>query len=210
MIEPGRFIVVEGLEGAGKTTAMTIIQEYLSRRIPSLIITREPGGTRLGEQLRTLIKEGVESEPIEHRAELLMMYAARVQLVEQIIRPALVRGDWVLADRFELSSYAYQGNGRGIDRKILDNLSDICLQGFKPDIIIFLDIKPEQGLERIKIRGKTDRIEQESLVFFRKVYQGYHEAIKKLDNVCIIDASASIDEVKNAIIRSLESVFSIN
>lgn len=209
-MKPGRFIVVEGLEGAGKTTAMTIIQEYLSNRTPSLVITREPGGTGLGEQLRALIKEGVAGEVIESRAELLMMYAARVQLLEQVIRPALARGDWVLADRFELSTYAYQGGGRGIDKKILDNLSYICLQGFKPDIILFLDIMPEHGLERIKIRGKIDRIEQESLVFFKKVYQGYHEAIKKLDNVCIINASASIDEVKDAIIRSLDKLLIIS
>lgn len=203
MSKPGRFIVVEGLEGAGKTSAIETIKQYLSKHISHLVVTREPGGTRLGESLRALIKEKKESEIIDNRSELLMMYAARVQLLEQVIRPALGRGDWVLSDRFEMSTYAYQGGGRGINKNILDSLSAICLQDFKPDLILFLDIKPEQGFERIQNRGTLDRIEQESLAFFRKVYRAYHDCLKEHDNVCVIDASAPLEVVRDAITTHL-------
>jgi dTMP kinase len=199
----GRFIVVEGLEGAGKTTAIETIKNYFESQSQSVIVTREPGGTRIGEGLRALIKSSVDGEFLDARCELLMMYAARVQLLQQVIRPALNRGDWVIADRFELSTYAYQGGGRGISKHTLDCLSTICLDQFKPDLILFLDISPEQGLERAKGRGKLDRIEQESKVFFTNVYDGYHENIKNMNNVRIIDASLPLDAVQKSIIVQL-------
>src|SRR5258708_6479514 len=107
MMTPGRFIVVEGLEGAGKSTALTTIKRYLVENAIDVITTREPGGTHVGEITRQLLKESIPSEPLDPRAELLLFYAARVQLIEQVIRPALQRGSWVLADRFELSTFAY-------------------------------------------------------------------------------------------------------
>ncbi|MGQ3890976.1 dTMP kinase [Legionella sp. CNM-4043-24] len=201
MTKPGQFIVVEGLEGAGKSTAIETIRQELERLCPRLILTREPGGTRLGEQLRTLVKEGVDGEHVDARAELLLMYAARVQLLEQVIRPALLRGDWVLSDRFELSTYAYQGGGRGIDKAIIDGLSRACLQGFQPDLIIYLDISPEQGLERVRSRGASDRIEQESLTFFRRVHEAYRSMIAGMNNVVAVDAGRPLNEVRAAIIQ---------
>lgn len=208
MIEPGRFIVVEGLEGAGKTTAIQTIQQYLESLSYTVIVTREPGGTVIGEQLRHIIKTKVDGEVLEPRAELLLMYAARVQLLEQVIKPSLAKGIWVIADRFELSTYAYQGTGRGINQQIIDNLSTICLSSFKPDWLLFLDISPEQGLERVQQRGSKDRIEQESLDFFKRVYQGYQHKIKTMDNVQLIDASQSVDSVQDAIRQQLNHFLS--
>jgi len=205
MTKAGRFIVVEGLEGAGKTTALETIKQSLDGLCPRLVLTREPGGTRLGEQLRTLVKDGVDGDVLDPRTELLLMYAARVQLVEQVIRPALLRGDWVLSDRFELSTFAYQGGGRQIDKHIIEALSALCLQGFKPDLIIYLDIPPEQGLERVKKRGASDRIEQESLVFFKRVHEAYRAMIDNMDNVRRVDASLPVEQVQASVMQQLNA-----
>lgn len=203
----GKFIVVEGLEGAGKTTAIQTIRDYLDAKIQALVITREPGGTRVGEVVRALIKEEVQGEILDGRTELLLLYAARVQHVTQVIKPALREGDWVLSDRFELSTIAYQGGGRGIDSALIAQISEICLQGFTADITFFLDIKPEEGLHRVQQRGKSDRIESESLAFFHKVYQSYHDAIAKMQNVIIIDASQPLLSVQQSIITHLEQFY---
>ena len=204
MLNKGRFIVVEGLEGAGKSTALNTIKGYLVEQGAEIITTREPGGTRVGEAARHLIKESVSTEPLDPRAELLLLYASRVQLVENVIRPALKRGCWVLADRFELSTWAYQGGGRKLDPDVIAHLSSFCLHDFKPDLIIFLEISPEQGLKRVKKRGKADRIEQESLSFFNEVYDSYHMRIKSMNNVVIIDASNPLAMVQQSIRMAIE------
>ncbi|WP_131781669.1 dTMP kinase [Legionella gresilensis] len=206
----GRFIVVEGLEGAGKTTAIEIIKHYLEERVKKVIVTREPGGTYVGEKLRSLIKESVPNEPLDSLSELLMIYAARVQLIQNVIRPAIAQGDWIIADRFELSTYAYQGGGRGISQAILDNLSSFCLAGLKPDLTLFLDIAPEQGLQRIHKRGEIDRIEQESLVFFNRVYQAYHQKLKQTENSVIIDASMPLEQVQQSLCLQLKTFLDEN
>lgn len=202
----GRFIVVEGLEGAGKTTAMKTIKRVLAELELDFITTREPGGTSTGEAIRRIIKESPEMELLDPRAELLLFYAARVQLLEQVIKPALERGCWVLADRFELSTFAYQGGGRRLDERMLHALSSFCVQDCRPDVIIFLDIKPEIGLQRALKRGKLDRIEQESLHFFNDVYASYHKHIKTLDNVIIVDASEPLGIVQHNIKSKLNHV----
>lgn len=204
MLNSGRFIVVEGLEGAGKSTALEVIKQVLTPHIPELVITREPGGTRVGEVARGLIKETFPDEPLDPRAELLLFYAARVQLIEQVIRPALKRGAWVLADRFELSTLAYQGGGRKLSSTMIEHLSTFCIQNIKPDLIIFMDVAPEQGMQRVVARGETDRIEQESMVFFNKVYNSYHDHIKRMDNVVMIDASKPLSDVQHSIRCALE------
>ena len=200
----GHFIVVEGLEGAGKSTALHTIKLFLAKQVSEIITTREPGGTRVGEAARQLIKESVLSEPLDSRSELLLLYASRVQLLEQIIRPALNRGCWVVGDRFELSTWAYQGGGRKLDRDMIAHLSSFCLGDFKPDLIVFLDISPEQGLKRVHKRGQADRIEQESLLFFRDVYNSYREQINTMSNVVIIDASKPLVVVQNSIRSAVE------
>ena len=210
MVERGRFIVVEGLEGAGKSTALSTIKRFLSPLVPELVTTREPGGTRVGEAARQLIKTKNPDEPLDARAELLLFYAARVQLVERVIRPALDRGAWVLADRFELSTFAYQGGGRKLDPDIINTLSAFCVQGLKPDLTIFLDLTPEEGLARVLKRGKMDRIEEESKLFFDAVYSSYHAHLATMDAVIKIDATKPLGSVQNVIRRSLEQYMAIH
>lgn len=203
-IPRGRFLVVEGLEGAGKSTAIATIKTYLADFIPNIIVTREPGGTRIGEAIRQLLKDKVEGEVLDDRCELLLLYAARVQLVEQLIRPALETGAWVLADRFELSTYAYQGWGRGLDINMISQLSNFCLNSLKPDLILYMDIEPEQGLLRVKKRGEEDRIEQEGLAFFTKIHRGYQQMLQDMDNIVSINASQSLETVQKSIVAQLE------
>lgn len=204
MSSPGYFIVVEGLEGAGKSTAIQTIKTYLETFVPKVIVTREPGGTHVGEVVRTLIKEHRPDEPIADRSELLLFYAARTQLVEQVIRPALAAGTWVIADRFELSTFAYQGGGRGVDLEQIAQLSQIALHGFKPDLVLFLDIDPAEGLRRVVSRGERDRIEQESLAFFNAVNRTYHQMIDGMDNVRVINAGQTLETVQESILHQLQ------
>lgn len=202
----GRLIVLEGIEGAGKSTAMTQIQKILTEKNISHIITREPGGTRIGELIRAIIKDNSSDEVLHAKAELLLFYAARVQLVETVIKPALQDGVTVLSDRFELSSFAYQGKGRGQDMDFLKMLSKFCLNGFTPDLTIFLDISVEAGLKRAYKRGKIDRIEQEPLEFFENVYKCYHEELKKIpkDKCAIINAELPLELVQKEISQVIE------
>ncbi|MCX7116041.1 MAG: dTMP kinase [Gammaproteobacteria bacterium] len=200
----GRFLVVEGLEGAGKSSAVQCMVEYLTEHHIPFVQTREPGGTQIAEQLRTLIKSGLNDEVLCAQSELLLIYAARVQLVEQVIRPALNAGTWVICDRFELSTYAYQGGGRQLDTNIIDTLSSFCLRGLKPDRLFFLDIMPEQGLSRVKLRGASDNIERESLAFFSRVYHMYHERLALMSGVCCIDASQPMDTVMSSVKQELD------
>ena len=208
MPNKGRCIVIEGLEGAGKSTALQTIKRFLTELgINDIITTREPGGTRLGEAARQLIKETVPDEPLDPRAELLLLYASRVQLLECVIRPALLRGSYVLADRVELSTFAYQGGGRGLPLSMIQELSTFCLKGFQPDLIFFLDINPEEGLRRALKRSKADRIESEALSFFTDVYRSYHEHIKTLRQVVVIDASRPLLAVQHQIYEALQRYF---
>ena len=200
----GKFIVIEGLEGAGKTTAINTISDYLKTKNIDFILTREPGGTALGEQLRKIPKEPKFAEPLDMRSELLMFYAARTQLLEQVIRPALEKGIWVVADRFELSTYAYQGGGRGISFEFIDALSKFCVGDLQPDLVLFLDIEPELGLARAAQRSQKDRIEAESLAFFKRVYEAYQERVAKFDSYKIISASKPLEEVQDALRQQLD------
>lgn len=203
MTIPGRFLVVEGLEGAGKSTAIHTLQAVLSAHRIACITTREPGGTELGETVRHIVK--THTEPLNAYAELLLFYAARVQLLQQVIRPALARGCWVLADRFEASSFGYQGGGRQIDQALLQQLSHSCVGSTQPDLLFYLDISPEEGLKRARQRGQLDRIEQESGAFFHAVHAAYQQYIPTLSSVVIIDASQALDRVQDVLKQSLET-----
>lgn len=199
----GKFIVVEGLEGAGKSTALALIQQELINRGIDVITTREPGGTEIGEGVRQWIKSRALREPLDSRAELLLVYASRIQLIEHVIRPALSQGTWVLADRFELSTFAYQGGGRQLDKKMITHLSAFCVGALQPNLTLFLDIPPEIGLKRAMKRGKIDRMEKESMHFFKRVYDTYHEQLARMKNVAIIDASMPLKQVHEAIYDAL-------
>ena len=192
----GKFIVIEGLEGAGKTTARDCVVEQLREQgITDIVFTREPGGTPLAEKLRDLIKQGLDGEQISDKAELLMLYAARVQLVETIIKPALARGAWVVGDRHDLSSQAYQGGGRGIDQQLMQALRDTVLGDFRPHLTLYLDVTPAIGLQRARARGELDRIEQESLHFFERTRERYLALAASDSSIKTIDATQSLDEV---------------
>lgn len=192
----GKFIVIEGLEGAGKTTARDCVVEQLREQgITDIVFTREPGGTPLAEKLRDLIKQGLDGEQITDKAELLMLYAARVQLVETIIKPALARGAWVVGDRHDLSSQAYQGGGRGIDQQLMQALRDTVLGDFRPHLTLYLDVTPAIGLQRARARGELDRIEQESLHFFERTRERYLALAASDSSIKTIDATQSLGEV---------------
>jgi dTMP kinase len=200
----GRFIVIEGLEGAGKTTAISTVRQWLEVRGHAVVQTREPGGTPLAEQIRTLVKT-VQTEQVAPETELLLMYAARVQLLSQVIRPALLRGDWVLADRHDLSSRAYQGGGRMIDATLIDSIRHAVLGTTTPDFTLYLDIDPVIGLERARVRGELDRIEQEQLAFFQRTRARYLDIANAEPNIAIIDASRTVAEVQQQIVAALEA-----
>ncbi|UDG80811.1 Thymidylate kinase [Candidatus Hartigia pinicola] len=199
------YIVIEGLEGAGKTSAVNVIVEMLTQAgIKDIIFTREPGSTPLAEKLRELIKKGVLGERVTHKAEVLMLYAARVQLVETIIKPALEAGKWVVGDRHDLSSQAYQGGGRGIDGKLLKFLRDLVLGEFKPALTFYLDLPPYLGLQRVCARGKLDKIEQESLEFFERIRDSYLKLTADDETVFIIDATKNIEKVQEDMCKILK------
>lgn len=201
-----KFIVIEGLEGAGKTTARdAIVATLRARGINDLVFTREPGGTPLAEQLRTLVKQGIEGEQVTDKAELLMLYAARVQLVETVIKPALARGAWVIGDRHDLSSQAYQGGGRGLDSELMQTLRDAVLGDFRPDLTLYLDVTPDIGLQRARARGELDRIEQESLRFFERTRARYLTLAADDPTIITIDATQSLEEVTASLKATLDS-----
>ncbi|TSJ89247.1 dTMP kinase [Gilliamella apicola] len=202
----GKFIVIEGLEGAGKTTAINTVARILKQHyISDLQFTREPGGTPIAEALRNIIKNGLDNEPLTDKAELLMLYAARIQLVDNVIKPALKMGKWVIGDRHDLSTQAYQGGGRQIDQIFIETLQAQVLGDFKPDLTLYLDIAPELGLMRARSRGQLDRIEQQSLPFFERIRQRYLQLAQRDNTIVTIDANKSIEEVTTQIETILNS-----
>ncbi|QIG06511.1 dTMP kinase [Proteus sp. ZN5] len=199
-----KFIVIEGLEGAGKTSAIqTVIDTLKDKGITNLAFTREPGGTPLAEKLRELIKQGIEGEKVTDKAELLMLYAARVQLIENVIKPALADGKWVIGDRHDLSSQAYQGGGRGLDKDLMLSLRNTVLGDFRPDLTLYLDLDPAIGLARARARGELDRIEKESMDFFYRTRERYQALAKDDDSIITIDASQEIEKVQADIRQTL-------
>ena len=197
-----KYIVIEGLEGGGKTTGSKVVVDTLkSLGVADMVFTREPGGTQLAEKLRSLVLDikSVGDEVITDKAEVLMFYAARVQLVETVIKPALAEGKWVIGDRHDLSTQAYQGGGRGIDQTMLATLRDAVLGDFRPDLTLYLDVTPEVGLKRARARGELDRIEQESFDFFNRTRARYLELAAQDSAIRTIDATQSLDDVTHNI-----------
>ncbi|MCG9631793.1 dTMP kinase [Vibrio sp. Isolate30] len=199
-----KFITVEGLEGAGKSTAINAILATLKESgVAEVVNTREPGGTVLAEKMRSLVKEEHEGEKLQDMTELLLMYAARVQLVENVIKPALAEGKWVLGDRHDMSSQAYQGGGRQIARKTMTSLKETTLGDFKPDLTLYLDLDPRVGLERARGRGELDRIEKMDISFFDRTRERYLEIAEQDDSVLVINAEQEIDQVAADIKQAL-------
>lgn len=198
----GQFIVIEGLEGAGKSTAVQTVSDWITTHHHSYIQVREPGGTPFAEALRDLVKRDWDEE-ITAEAELLLMYAARVQLVENVIKPALDLGNWVIGDRHDLSSRAYQGGGRELGDEILQSLRRITLKDFQPDLTLYLDIDPEIGLQRAKTRGTLDRIEKQAVDFFQRTRARYLEIASQEPNIVVINAGNELSDVQHQIQHAL-------
>ena len=199
----GKFIVIEGMEGAGKSSAITIVEKLLSQHNIEYINTREPGGTPLAESLRDMVKAIDHQEKLTTETELLLMYASRSQLLANKILPALDEGIWVIGDRHDLSSRAYQGGGRGFDESIMNTIRDITLKGFSPDITLYLDIDPHLGLSRAKKRGDLDRIELEEIAFFIRVHTKYRQIANEDPTIVTIDASQPMLNVHQDVEKSL-------
>lgn len=199
MSTSGKFIVVEGMEGCGKTTNMQFIQSYLATYQIPLVVTREPGGTPLAEEIRALLLAN-RDENVSEEAELLLMFAARAQHLAQKIKPALNNRQWVLCDRFTDATYAYQGGGRQLSQNTIAILETLVQKELRPDLVIILDVPIEKGLERAAQRGNLDRFEQEKKDFFERVREVYLKRAEEYPNrYKVVDASLSIEEVQKNI-----------
>ncbi|NIH16591.1 MAG: dTMP kinase [Buchnera aphidicola (Periphyllus lyropictus)] len=195
-MKKNKFIVVEGIEGSGKTTACKKIKKFLIlKKIKKVIILRQPGSTLISEKIRSIIKYKNKNEKLNLYSELFLLYSARLQLLENIIKPELKKGSWIICDRHNLSSISYQGGGRGININIIKNLSKITDKIAKPDLTIFFDVKPKIGIKRILLRSKLDRIEKESLFFFSKVRKFYLKYLSLISEKIIIDANHKLKKV---------------
>ena len=174
----GRFITLEGIEGAGKTTALAHARELLEEVGLTVHVTREPGGTELAERIRELLLEERE-EDMTSAAELLLVFAARSQHLAHVIEPRLAAGDWVLCDRFTDATFAYQGSGRKVPARVIRWLEDYVQGGLRPDATLLLDVDPQIGLHRARGDSSGDRFEQEDIEFFARVREGYLEAARR-------------------------------
>lgn len=202
----GKFITIEGIEGAGKTTQLAFMRTFLENQGRSVVLTREPGGTPLGEELRNLILSPREST-MAVDTELLLLFAARAEHLQQVIRPALARGAWVLCDRFTDATYAYQGGGRGVPAARIAALEEWVQGGLQPDLTLLFDLPLTTGLARAKQRTSTDRFECEDEIFFERVRQSYRQ--RAADNPTryrIVDASRSMEQVQTELGRLLQTL----
>ena len=204
----GRFITLEGIEGAGKSTVAQLVSEWLASRGITSRVTREPGGTPLAERVRKIVLDRGD-EAVSPRAETLLMFAARSIHVENLIRPSLARGEWVICDRFTDASRAYQGYGRGMDLAWIEQLAGAVHGDLQPDCTLLLDLPVEVGLARARGRSgvAADRFEAEAAEFFERVRQGYLQIARaEPKRVQVIDAAAALPAVTQQVTRVLESL----
>ena len=204
----GKFITFEGGEGCGKSTQIKRLKEALEKDGVEVVLTREPGGTWLSEEIRHLIKDQTTDAPCD-RSELLLFLAARAQLVKNVIRPALDAGKWVLSDRFSDSTLAYQGYGRGLPLDDLRQMNDFACEGLKPDLTLLLDVSPETSCARMRKREAAtattaDRIEKAGDEFHARLRAGFAELAKaEPDRIITIDANGTPDEVWELVWKSM-------
>ena len=208
-MSPGRFITLEGGEGAGKSTQLALACELIRAAGHEVVATREPGGTMRAEQIRSLLLDKT-SEPMPATCELLLMFAARATHLENLIKPSLARGAWVVCDRFTDASYAYQGAGRGMSSEHIRALETIVQAGLKPDLTLLLDTPAAIGLQRAQQRNRTqhsaaDRFESEHAAFFERVRNGYLQIAKREpERVRLIDASRPLEHVSADVRATLQ------
>ncbi len=203
----GKFITLEGGEGVGKSTNVHYIQTFLKSQGIDVIVTREPGGTKLAEKIRTFLLQRDHDESISPQAELLLMFAGRSLHLENIIKPNLQQGKWVVCDRFTDASYAYQGSGRGIDEQTINWLESFIQEGLQPDLTLLLDMPVAEGMHRANKRSEPDRFETEHLVFFDRVRAGYLSRAEQFpQRIKIIRAQETLSEVQMQIQVELQSL----
>jgi dTMP kinase len=209
-VTPARFITLEGIEGAGKTTVADRITQALRARGITVHATREPGGTQVAERIRTLVLERGQ-EHISATAETLLMFGARQVHIDNLIRPALTRGEWVICDRFTDATHAYQGGGRGVDRRFIDAMAQAVHGDLAPDCTLLLDVPVRVGLERMQARrGAVDRFEIESAQFFDRVRTRYLELAHAAPaRFRVIDATQKLDQVCDDALAALETALGL-
>ena len=202
----GRFITIDGVEGAGKSTQIDLICSYLQRKGIKVVRTREPGGTDVGEKIRSVLLD-VDNQEMHSDTELLLMFSSRNELIQNKIIPALDNGSWVVSDRFTDASFAYQGGGRMLNLDRIAKLEEWVLGDFQPDLTLLLDISVEIGMTRIEARAAKDRIELEERAFFervRSVFISRSEAFPK--RITLIDASGTINDIHEKIRLLVDSI----
>ena len=202
-----RFITIEGGDGAGKSTAQRFIADRLAERGITTVQTREPGGTPLAEAIRQTLLSVDGEAPVE-MTELLLVFAARAQHLAKVIEPALLRGDWVLSDRFTDATYAYQGAARGLSTATILHLEQLVQGGRQPDKVLILDLPPEIGMARARSRGELDRFEREDHDFYERVRAGYlMRAEATPERYSVIDAGQALPQVESALSAEIEAWF---
>ncbi len=205
-MNPGKFITIEGTEGVGKSTNLAFVHQWLLSRGIEVVVTREPGGTPLAEEIRSLLLTK-RDEPVDDTAELLLVFAARAQHLQQVIKPALARGAWVLCDRFTDATYAYQGGGRGLNLETIGQLEQLVQGTLRPDLTLILDIDVAKGLSRARERGELDRFESETLAFFERVRTAYRRRASQAPaRYALVDAGQELVEVQRDIERVLATM----
>ena len=203
----GIFITIEGPDGAGKSTQIELLKEYLEKKGYDSVVTREPGGTKISEAIREIILNP-EYKEMSYMTELLLYAAARAQLVNQIIRPAIEEGKAVICDRFVESSAVYQGIGRGLGVATVYEVNNYALGEVKPKLTIFMDLDAEDGLKRKKKQTTLDRMEQEDIEFHRRVVEGYRKLAELYpERIVPIDATLGVEEIHSKIIDEVEKRF---
>ncbi|HNO76035.1 MAG TPA: dTMP kinase [Nitrosomonas mobilis] len=206
MVQPGKFITFEGIDGAGKSTHLAWLTKFLQNRGLTVVVTREPGGTVLGERLRELLLD--QRQTMHAETETLLMFAARREHLDKVILPALARGDWVVSDRYMDASFAYQGAGRGVPLWKLALLEEWVQGIFSPDLTLYFDLPAEIGKARVQSIKTADRFEAESDQFFEHVRQGYLQRAQQFQQrISVIDASLPIEQVKQNLMELIEAFY---
>lgn len=199
----GKFITFEGCEGSGKSTQIRLLSEKLKADGVDFIVTREPGGSSVAEQIRKIILDGKNTEMCDE-CEALLYAAARMQHLREIVQPALAEGKLVICDRYVDSSLAYQGAARGLGEKYISEINAAALTDFAPDLTLFLNISPDNAFSRKHGADKNDRMEQQGLDFHQKVYRGYLSLVEKYPRICAVDCSGTRVETSEKIYALLK------
>ncbi|HET6229710.1 MAG TPA: dTMP kinase [Longimicrobiaceae bacterium] len=207
MPERGLFLAFEGVEGSGKTTQVRLLAEHLRARGADVVVAREPGSTPLGERVRETVLMDVDLD-VPARGELFLMLAARAAFVDQVVRPGIAAGRIVIADRFELSTLAYQGAGRGLPPEEVHACNLVATGGLEPDATLLLDLDPAEGARRQQVEGKQpDRLEREDPGFHQRVAVGYRELASRVEGIVRVDAMALPGEVHRRVLAALAARF---